>query len=42
MAESSQPPEPPSSIGTIIVRYGIGGVMVLAGIVVLVINPGGA
>jgi hypothetical protein len=29
------------SVGTIIVRYGIGVVMVLAGIVLLVINPGG-
>jgi hypothetical protein len=30
-----------ASVGTIIVRYGIGAVMVVAGIVLLVINPGG-
>jgi hypothetical protein len=30
-----------ASVGTIIVRYGIGAAMVVAGIVLLVINPGG-
>jgi hypothetical protein len=33
--------EPPASIGMMAVRYGLGGVMVLGGIVLLVINPGG-
>src|SRR5436309_1439104 len=31
----------PASVGTIIVRYGIGIAMVVAGIVLLVVNPGG-
>ena len=42
-------PEPPtsasrrprSSLVTLFVRYGIGGLMVLAGIVLLVVSPGG-
>lgn len=29
------------SIGLLVLRYGIGAVMVLAGIVILIINPGG-
>jgi hypothetical protein len=29
------------SIGLLIVRYGLGGVMVLAGIVMIAVNPGG-
>jgi hypothetical protein len=29
------------SVGTAIVRYGIGGAMVLAGIVMIAVNPGG-
>jgi hypothetical protein len=33
--------ESPASIGMLAVRYGLGGVMVLGGIVLLVINPGG-
>jgi hypothetical protein len=33
--------EPPASIGMLAVRYGLGGVMVLGGLVLLVINPGG-
>lgn len=35
------PDTPASSIGLLIVRYGIGGVMVLGGIVMLVISPSG-
>jgi hypothetical protein len=41
----TQPPtpeqDPGQSVGMLILRYGIGGVMVLAGIVLLVVNPGG-
>ena len=39
----SDPPSPPSrpTAWTLFVRYGIGGVMVLGGIVVLVWNPDG-
>jgi hypothetical protein len=35
--------EPPAghSIGLLVLRYGIGAVMVLAGIVILIVNPGG-
>ena len=32
---------PPASIGMLAVRYGLGGLMVLGGIVLLAINPGG-
>ena len=34
-------PDPASDLGMLIVRYGIGGVMVLGGIVMLAINPAG-
>jgi hypothetical protein len=34
-------PDPASDFGMLIVRYGIGAVMVLGGIVMLVINPAG-
>jgi hypothetical protein len=41
----TQPPtpeqDPGQSVGMLILRYGIGGVMILAGIVLLVVNPGG-
>jgi hypothetical protein len=33
--------EPPASFGMLVVRYGIGAVMVLGGIVMLIINPAG-
>ena len=35
--------DPPAgrSVGLLVLRYGIGGVMVVAGIVLLVVNPGG-
>jgi len=33
--------QPPRSFGLLILRYGIGGVMVVAGIVILIVNPGG-
>jgi hypothetical protein len=33
--------EPDQSVGMLVLRYGIGGVMVLAGVVLLVVNPGG-
>ena len=32
---------PPQSVGMLLLRYGIGGVMVLAGIILLVANPSG-
>jgi hypothetical protein len=32
---------PSRSIGLLVLRYGIGGVMILAGIVVLIVNPAG-
>jgi hypothetical protein len=34
-------PRPGRSIGLLVLRYGIGGVMVLAGIVMLIVNPSG-
>ena len=34
-------PPPSRSIGLLVLRYGIGGVMVLAGIVMLIVNPSG-
>lgn len=37
--DSEQPDERP--VGMLVLRYGIGGVMVLAGIVLLIVNPGG-
>ena len=41
----TQPPtaeqDPGQSVGMLVLRYGIGGVMVLAGIVLLVVNPSG-
>jgi len=37
----SVPDTPPTSAGMLIVRYGIGGVMVLAGIIMLIISPSG-
>jgi hypothetical protein len=33
--------QPPRSFGLLMLRYGIGGVMVVAGIVILIVNPGG-
>jgi hypothetical protein len=41
MAQKSGPATSPPSFGMIVVRYGIGAVMVLAGIVMIVVNPGG-
>lgn len=41
MKESTPPDAPRSSPGLLIVRYGIGGVMVLAGIIMLIISPSG-
>jgi hypothetical protein len=41
MNESPPPDTPHSSVGLLIVRYGIGGAMVLGGIVLLVISPSG-
>lgn len=38
---SGVPPRPHSSPGTLFVRYGIGVVMVFAGVVLLVVSPGG-
>lgn len=38
---SDTEPPPRRSIGLILLRYGIGGVMVLAGIVMLIVNPSG-
>ena len=39
---SQPPPEAPHpSVWTVIVRYGIGAIMVIAGIVMIVVNPGG-
>lgn len=32
---------PPQSIGLLVVRYGIGLVMVIAGLILLIANPGG-
>ncbi len=34
-------PPPSRSFGLLVLRYGIGGVMVLAGIVMLIVNPSG-
>ncbi|HEY2441223.1 MAG TPA: hypothetical protein VGI07_13390 [Solirubrobacteraceae bacterium] len=39
--QSSLSPRSDRSLLTVFVRYGIGGLMVLAGIVLLVISPGG-
>ena len=41
MTADLKPPRSRPSLGMIVVRYGIGAVMVLAGFVILVINPGG-
>src|SRR5436305_13736840 len=41
MAENPGPPRARTSFGMIVVRYGIGAVMVLAGIVMIAVNPGG-
>ena len=41
MAETPGPPRSRTSFGMIVVRYGIGAVMVLAGIVLIAVNPGG-
>jgi hypothetical protein len=41
MADTPGPAPPRPPLGTLAVRYGIGAVMVLAGIVLIVINPGG-
>jgi hypothetical protein len=42
MAEPSDTePATNGSVGMLVLRYGIGGVMVVAGIVILVINPSG-
>jgi len=41
MADTPQPQEPRPSVGMRIVRYGIGVVMVLGGVVMIVLNPGG-
>ena len=38
---SDSEPVPRRSIGLLLMRYGIGGVMVLAGIVMLIVNPSG-
>lgn len=38
---SDTEPPPSRSIGLLVLRYGIGGVMVLAGIVMLAVNPSG-
>jgi hypothetical protein len=37
----SKPEPPPQPVGLLIVRYGIGGIMVIAGLVLLLVNPGG-
>jgi hypothetical protein len=42
MREPSDPAQPePRSIGLLLLRYGIGGVMVAAGIVMLIVDPSG-
>jgi hypothetical protein len=41
MADKPEPGSPPPSRGLLVVRYGIGAVMVAGGIVLIVINPGG-
>ena len=41
MAKAPEPATSRPSIGTLAVRYGIGGIMVLAGIAMVVVNPGG-
>ncbi len=41
MARNAESPPSRPSIGLIVARYGIGAVMVIAGIVMAVINPGG-
>ena len=38
---SAAEPATTRSVGMLVLRYGIGGLMVLAGIVILVINPSG-
>ena len=38
---STKEQEPGRSVGMLLLRYGIAAVMVLAGIVILVVNPGG-
>lgn len=41
MVQKSGPERSRSSPGLIVVRYGLGGTMVVAGVVIIVINPGG-
>jgi hypothetical protein len=41
MASQPPPEAPRPSVWTVIVRYGIGAVTVIAGIVMIVVNPGG-
>lgn len=42
MGRPPNPAEPPeASIAVTVVRYGIGAVMVIAGLVLLILNPGG-
>ena len=41
MSHDTRPPRSHSRAVTLFVRYGIGGLMVLAGVVVLVVSPGG-
>lgn len=41
VSQHPSPPPPRSGFGTNFVRYGIPGIMVLAGIVLLIVSPGG-